>query len=435
MIDRTEVLRQLVRIDTTSGNERAGIEIIAAILESAGVEFRIISKDETRPNLVARLQGRGTAPPLLLQGHIDVVPVTGQQWTHDPFSADLADGFIWGRGTLDMKGPVVMMLDAFLRASVSPTPPAGDILLVVVSDEETQGTYGARFLVEEHAGIFDGVRYCIGEFGGFPFNLDGTTFYPIQIAERIGVGFELTIDGPAGHGSMPIRGGSMAKLGRILIDLDRRRLPVHLTAPTRLMVEALAEHTTGTTRAALRRLSDERTAGAAMSVLRSQLRMFEPMFRNTVSPTVVSGGDKHNVIPAEVTLGLDGRMLPGMTVETFTSELRKIVGADCRIRTITDGAATPAEPDLGLFPLLSEIIVSQAPDAVPIPFLLPAVTDGRWFAQLGIQPYGFTPITLPEGFDFQRTVHAADERLPIEALTFGAEAMYSLLSRYDGAVT
>jgi acetylornithine deacetylase/succinyl-diaminopimelate desuccinylase-like protein len=432
VIDRTGVLRQLVRIDTTSGNERPGIEVIAAILESAGVDFRIMSKDENRPNLVARLPGRGTAPPLLLQGHIDVVPVTGQQWTHDPFSGDVADGFIWGRGTLDMKGPVVMMLDALLRASASPTPPAGDILFVVVSDEETQGTYGARFLVEEHASVFDGVRYCIGEFGGFPFRLDGTTFYPIQIAERIGVGFELTVEGPAGHGSMPIQGGSMAKLGRILTALDRRRLPVHLTTPTRLMVEALAEHTTGTTRAVLRRLLDERTAVLALRVLRSRLGMFEPMFRNTVSPTVVSGGDKHNVIPAEVTLGLDGRMLPGMTVEAFTEELREIVGAECQIRTITDGAATPADPDLGLFPLLSEIIVSQAPQAVPVPFLLPAVTDGRWFAQLGIQPYGFTPITLPEGFDFQRTVHAADERIPVEALTFGAEAMHSLLSRYDG---
>jgi acetylornithine deacetylase/succinyl-diaminopimelate desuccinylase-like protein len=435
VIDRVEVLRQLVRMDTTAGNERPAVDLIAAILESAGIDFEVLFKDEDRPNLVARLPGRGTAPPLLLQGHIDVVPVTGQNWTHDPFSADLADGFIWGRGTLDMKGPVVMMLDAVLRASLAPTPPAGDILFAVVSDEESQGTFGARFLVEEHASLFDGVRYCIGEFGGFPMTLDGTMFYPIQIAERVGVGFELTIEGPAGHGSMPIQGGSMAKLGRILTALDRRRLPVHLTTPTRLMVEGLAEHTTGATSAALRRLLDERTAPLALRILRSQLGMLEPMFRNTVSPTIVSGGDKHNVIPAEVSLALDGRMLPGMTVEEFTGEVRKIVGPDCRLRTVTDGAANPAEPDLGLLPLLSEIIVEQAPHAVPIPFLLPAVTDGRWFAQLGIQPYGFTPITLPEGFDFQRTVHAADERIPVEALSFGADAIYSLLSRYDGPVT
>ncbi|MEX1043654.1 MAG: M20/M25/M40 family metallo-hydrolase [Acidimicrobiia bacterium] len=433
MIDRIELLRRLVRVDTTNppGNEEPAVAIIESVLADAGVDSRRIAKDPARPNLIARIPGRGAAPPLLLQGHVDVVPVTGQNWSHGPFDGAIVDGFIWGRGTLDMKGPVVMMLDAFLRAAADPTPPAGDLILAVLADEEMQGTYGARFLVAEHPELFEGVRYSIGEFGAFPFVLDGTRFYPIQIAERIGVGFEITIEGPAGHGSMPIRGGAMAKLGKILRALDHRRMPVHLTAATRLMVEGMSAHVSGTTKWALDRLADERTAGLTLRAVQSQLGMLEPMFRNTVSPTVVRGADKHNVIPATITLSLDGRMLPGMAVADFERELRDIVGDDCSIEAIVDGATTPAEPDLGLFEVLADALIAHDPSAVPVPFLLPAVTDGRWFAQLGIQPYGYTPITLPEGFDFQRTVHAEDERIPVEALGFGSDVLLEVIRRYE----
>ncbi|HVR32020.1 MAG TPA: M20/M25/M40 family metallo-hydrolase [Acidimicrobiia bacterium] len=434
MIDRVGLLQALVRIDTTNppGNERAGIDLIATHLAAGGIDFELVAAQPDRPNLIARIPGRGAAPPLLLQGHIDVVPVTGQRWARDPFGGDIAEGFIWGRGTLDMKGPVVMMLDALVRIASDPTPPAGDLIFAVVADEEMQGTVGARHLVSEHPQLFAGVRYALGEFGAFPFVFGDTRFYPIQIAERIGVGFELVIEGAGGHGSMPVRGGAMAKLGGILRALDRRRLPIHITPATAMMIQALVANTTGPTRIALQRLADARTAGTVLRGLSSRLGLFEPMFRNTVSPTVVRGGDAHNVIPERITLGLDGRMLPGISIEEFESEVRDVVGPDCQIRTITDGATSPAEPDLGLFPLLSAALVEQDPLAVPIPFLLPAVTDGRWFAQLGIQPYGYTPITLPPGFDFQRTVHAADERIPLEALEFGSEVLYTVLRRYEG---
>lgn len=432
MIDRTELLSRLVRIDTTNppGRERPAVELVASVLEAAGISYELVGADPERPNLIARLEGRGAAPPLLLQGHVDVVPVAEQTWSRDPFGGEVVDGFVWGRGTLDMKGPLVMMIDALVRLAGDPKPPAGDVVLCVLVDEEMHGTVGARYLVEHHADLFDGVRYAIGEFGGFPFLLDGTRFYPIQIAERIGVGFEIVIEGPAGHGSMPIRGGAMARLGKILTALDRRPLPIHVTPPTRMMVEALAAHTTGATRWALERLADERTAGATLRAMRSRLGIFEPLFRNTVSPTVVRGGDKHNVIPSRVTLGLDGRMLPGFTVEEFTAELRGVVGFDCEIIATTDGSTSAQEPDLGLFGLLSAALVDQDPEAVPIPFLLPAVTDGRWFARLGIQPYGYTPMSLPDGFDFQKTVHGADERIPVDALQFGADALVGVLRRY-----
>ena len=183
---------------------------------------------------------------LLLYGHIDVVPVEGQNWQHPPFEGKNVDGWIWGRGTLDMKGGIAMMLAAFLRAKAEGLTPPGDVLLLVLSDEEAGGDYGARFLVEEHAGLFDGVRYALGEFGGFPLYVGGRRFYPIQVAEKQRCFLRAVVRGPGGHGALPMRGGAMAKLARLLKRLDRRRLPVHVTPVARRFLETMAACCPGT---------------------------------------------------------------------------------------------------------------------------------------------------------------------------------------------
>ena len=200
-ISPVEMLQTLVRIDTTNppGNEGEAVGYVDELLAASGIKSLILAKDPTRPNLVARIPGRGEAPPFLMQGHVDVVPTTGQQWARDPMGGDIIDGSMWGRGTLDMKGGVAMMIDAFLRMSAAEEAPAGDVILCVVSDEEAGGEYGARFLVEQHPELFDGVKHCIGEFGGFPLHLAGRSFYPVQVAERVGVRLELTFRGPGGH--------------------------------------------------------------------------------------------------------------------------------------------------------------------------------------------------------------------------------------------
>lgn len=434
MFEPVPALQQLIRIDTTNppGNESAAIHLIRDLLDAAGVDATIYAKDPERPNLVARLPGTGAAPPLLMQGHVDVVPTTDQRWKHGPLGGDIIDGFVWGRGALDMKGPVVMMTHALARLAESGNRPAGDILLCVVSDEENHGDYGARFLVEEHPGLFSGVRYAIGEFGGFPFLLGGTTFYPIQVAERVGVEFRLVIRGEGGHGSLPRKGAATAKLGRLLLALDRKRMPVHLVPATRMMIAGMVEHTSGMVRVALRSLLDPHRAGAALRLLDSKLGALQPLFRNTVSATVLRGGDKPNVIPAEISVILDGRMLPGSTPEEMLAELRSIVGPEPEISYRVDAEPGPAGPDLGLFDTLAAVIRAADPDAVPVPFLMPAVTDGRWFARLGIQHYGFTPLLLPVDFDFQSVVHAADERVPVQAIERGAAMIYDLLIRYAG---
>ena len=428
------LLQTLLRFDTSNppGDELACIRYLNGVLQSYGVETALLALDELRPNLLARIKGSGQAPPLLLQGHVDVVPIAGQDWTYGAFSAEIHDGYLWGRGTLDMKGGVAMLVAAFLKLKHSGVTPRGDIILCLLADEEHGSEFGAKFLVEQHAEQFAGVRYGIGEFGGFPMQVGGAKCYPIQVAERVGCGLKLTIRGQAGHGAIPIRDQAMAKLGRILTQLNNNKLPVHITPPARLMVEGMAQAAGGATALLMRGLLNPKLNPSIINALGPRLSTLEPMFRNTVNPTMLTASSAINVVPGEITLTLDGRMLPGFTATQMIAEVKAVVGNEVEIEQIGQGVPQKAQPDMGLFPLLSSILRHYDPAGSPIPFMLPAVTDGRYFSTLGIQHYGFLPLNLPQDFNFSAYVHAADERVPVEAIRFGANCLYDLLVQYNG---
>jgi acetylornithine deacetylase/succinyl-diaminopimelate desuccinylase-like protein len=427
-----ELLQRLIRFDTTNppGNERACVEFVRDLLDEAGLETTIVARDSERPNLVARVPGAGTAPPLLLQGHVDVVPTTGQQWSRDPFGGELADGFIHGRGTLDMKGAVAMMVSAVLRVVEQGVRPRGDIVLAVLSDEEAGGDAGALHLVTERPDLLDGVKYAMGEFGGFSLDVGGRRFYPIQVDEKRVCWTRATVRGPGGHASMPIRGGAMAKTAALLRTLDRRRLPVHVTPVVERTIEGIAGELPTPHALVLRRLLDPRLTDRVLGVLGERGRLFDPVLHNTVSPTIVHGGDKINVVPSEVTIELDARLLPGQTSDDVLAELRALVGDDVEFE-IGRAEPGPPEPDFGLFDLLAGVLREADPTGTPIPLLLAAVTDGRHFGRLGIQTYGFTPMQLPADFRFTELIHAADERIPAGAVAFGTDAIFRVLERYD----
>jgi acetylornithine deacetylase/succinyl-diaminopimelate desuccinylase-like protein len=427
-----ELLQQLIRFNTTNppGNERECVEWIDEVLRDGGYETKILAKDPERPNLLARLEGRGEAPSLLLHGHVDVVTVEGQNWQHPPFEGKNVDGWVWGRGALDMKGGVAMMLAAFLRAKAEGLTPSGDVLLLVLSDEESGGDYGAKYLVEEHAGLFDGIRYALGEFGGFTFYVGRRRFYPIQVAEKQLCSLRAVVRGPGGHGALPLRGGAMAKLARLLRRLDRRRLPVHVTPVARRFFETMAAASPFPTGTILRGLLKPRLTDRMLDLLRSKGRAFDPLLHNTVNATIVRGGEKINVIPSEVTVELDGRLLPGYTPTDLIAELRRLVGDDDIEFDVIRHDPGPSEPDMGLFETLAGILREADPDGIPVPLLFPAITDARFFSRLSIQTYGFLPMKLPPGFNFDQTVHAADERIPAESLSFGAGAIYKALQRF-----
>ncbi len=430
-LDLTLTLQELIRFDTTNppGNEAACATYISSLLNRAGIEPTVLAKSPNRPNIFARLPGQGKAPPLLLYGHLDVVTTAAQEWQHPPFEGKLVDGYVWGRGALDMKGGVVMLLEAFLRAKSEGIMPAGDVLLVLVSDEEAGGFYGARYLVEEHPDLFQGIRYAIGEFGGFSFYVGRQRFYPIMVAEKQVCRLQATLRGAGGHGSLSSPGGAMARLGRMLRYMDRRAMPVHVTPVARMMVDGLKSSLPFPTGQVLGQLLNPRLTKGILRVMGTRGQVFDPLFHHTVNATMVQGGEKVNVLPSEIVVDMDGRLLPGFGPEDMLAEVRQIIGPDVELE-VSRYDAGPAEPDMGLFPLLSDILRAADPPAAPVPMLLPGATDGRLFARLGIQTYGFLPMPLPPGFNFIETIHGSDERIPVEALGFGAEAIYQLIYRF-----
>ena len=431
--DPVELLRELIRYDTTNppGNERACVEHIQALLAGAGVESELYARDSERPNLVARLGGENGGAPLLLYGHVDVVPTAGQQWTHPPFSAELVDGEIWGRGALDMKSGVAMMVAAFLRAKEEGAVPAGGLVLCVLSDEEAGGAFGARFLAQEHPEALAGVRHALGEVGGFSLHVGGVRAYPIQVAEKQMCQLRATVRGPGGHAARPMRGGAMARLAQMLEALDRERTPIHITDLARQMFEPMAAALPGPQGAGMLALLDPATADAALEQLGESGPRYEASLRNTVNATIVHGGSAVNVIPSEIVVDLDGRALPGFGPEDMLAEVGAIVGDDVELE-VTRFDAGPAAPDMAFFDGLAGVIRELDPEGVPVPMLMPAVTDGRHLSPLGIQTYGFMPLAFPPDFPFDRLPHAADERVPVDGVRFGAEAMFRAVERYPG---
>jgi acetylornithine deacetylase/succinyl-diaminopimelate desuccinylase-like protein len=421
-----------VHFDTTNppGDERECILYIDGLLKDAGIPTELVGRTERRPNLIARLKGQGNAAPLLLYGHVDVVTTQNQQWTHPPFEGKIADGYLWGRGTLDMKGGVAMMLAAFLKAKAEGTSLPGDVIFAAVADEEAGGDFGVRYLVEEHPGLFQDVRYALGEFGGFNLNFNGIRVYPIMISEKQICIMKATFRGPGGHASIPVRNGAMAGLSRALQALDRRRLPIHITPPVRSMFDALAEILPGASGLLIRLILNPAFTDLILKAFGSRGALFVPLVRNTISPTMVQASDKFNVIPSQVELGLDGRLLPGLKPEMMLAEVRQLLGKEIEIELIRSDPG-PAEADMGLFDMLSGILREFDPEGKPLPYVLMGVTDARWLSKLGIQTYGFTPMKLPADYNFMQAAHAADERIPVDAIDFGVQTIFQALQRFS----
>ena len=288
--------------------------------------------------------------------------------------------------------------------------------------------YGARFLADEHAELFQNVTFAIGEIGGFTMHLDQKKFYPIMIAEKQKCVLRTIIKGPGGHGSMPVRNGAMAKLGNLLNNLNTHPLPTHITPPVKLMIQSLASKMSFPANIMLQQLLNPLLTNQIGNLLGNQGGIFTTLLHNTVNPTIVRGGEKINVIPNEIEVNFDGRLLPGFGPRELLAELKSLFGKNFEFEVVLF-IPGPQQTNLKLFDLLAEILREAVPEAIPVPFVISGATDARYFARLGIQTYGFTPMILPKNFDFPKLIHAADERLPLEALEFGTRAMTTLLQR------
>src|SRR5215211_2801761 len=423
-----ELAQRLIGFDTTNppGNEAACIDWIRGLLSEAGIESELHESQAGRPNLVARLRGRTPEPGLLLYGHVDVVTTRDQRWSRPPFEGEVADGFLWGRGALDMKSGVAMLVQAFLRARELELK--HDVVLAVLADEERGGVVGARFLVEERPELFAGVTHALGEFGAFSLPIAGRRFYPIQVAEKQICTLRATLRGPGGHGSVPVRGRTPGLLGDLLRTLDRRQPPVRITPVARSFIEAVAAELPRPQRLLMRSLLKPAVAERVLPRLPASFAGLGAMLRNTVSATIVRAGEKENVIPATAELTLDGRLLPGADPDDLIREIHALTGNRLELEVLLHDPM-PGDADLTHYETLAQVVRGFDPEGVPVPYLLVGVTDGRFFRRLGIQTYGFLPMRLPDDLVLTDLIHAADERIPADTLDRGADAILDVVRR------
>lgn len=390
-------LRALIRLNTANppGNERIAADYLAAELGGAGIEPAIVEAAPDRANLIARIAGSDPAlAPLMLSSHTDVVPVEAARWSRDPFGGEVADGCVWGRGSIDMKSKCAMDLGIALALRRAGVTPRRGLIVAAVADEEAGSELGARWLVERHPELVR-AGFVLNETGGFTLFLGERRFYPIQVAEKGFVTVKMTITAAPGHGSMPRADTAIAWMAEIIGRLTRNPMRRRLTP---LMRRTLAELG----------ISPDHAPP-----------LFRPMLSNTVTPTIVRAGYKDNVIPGEAWAILDGRTLPGEDERGFMAELREIVGPEPSLEVLKSAPPAEASADTELFSLIRRRTEAADPGARVIPWMLPGATDSKFYAQLGAVCYGFAPVRLEARMPFGALYHGNDERMPIDGMLWG----------------
>jgi len=422
-----DICRDLIRIDTSNPGDHSGpgerqaAEHVAALLAEVGLEPTLLESHPKRTSVVARITGQDqTRPALLIHGHLDVVPAHAPDWRHDPFSGEIADGCIWGRGAIDMKDMDAMMLAVVRQRRREGRPPARDVVLTFTADEEAGGTWGARWLVDHHPDLFEGVSEAVGEVGGFSLTLGRQRLYLLQTAEKGIAWMRLTARGTAGHGSMIQPDNAVTELAEAIGRLGRHEWPTRLIPSVRGFLEGAAE--------ALGIESMPNDPGPLLSKIGAVSRIIGATLRNTVNPTVLNAGYKVNVVPQTAIAEVDGRFLPGYE-EEFYAELDRVLGPGVTREPIITDIALETTPDGALYDAMTSALTAEDPEAKVIPYCLSAGTDAKSFSRLGLRCFGFTPLRLPPDLDFSGMFHGIDERVPVEALRFGVRVLDRFLDR------
>ncbi|MDT0463028.1 M20/M25/M40 family metallo-hydrolase [Streptomyces gibsoniae] len=425
-----EVVRftsDLIRIDTTNRGggdcrERPAAEYAAARLAEAGLEPTLLERTEGRTNVVARIEGTDpSADALLVHGHLDVVPAEAADWSVHPFSGEVRDGVVWGRGAVDMKNMDAMILavvGAWARAGVRPRR---DLVIAFTADEEASAQDGSGFLADHHGHLFEGCTEGISESGAFTFHDgSGRRIYPVAAGERGTAWLKLTARGRAGHGSKPNRSNAVTRLAAAVARIGAHEWPLRLTPTVRAALTELAALYGLETD--LEGLDDPAAVDGLLEKLGPAAELVRPTVRNSANPTMLNAGYKVNVIPGEAVAHVDGRYLPGGEDE-FRSTLDELTGPDVDWEFVHREVALQAPVDSPTFARMRAAVEEFAPEGHVVPYCMSGGTDAKQFSRLGITGYGFAPLKLPEGFDYQALFHGVDERVPVEALHFGVRVL------------
>jgi len=431
-----DLLVQLVRIPTWQPDhvERPAAELLADWLASDGLEPRLIEAAPGRSNLVVRYAGTGERPPLLLAGHLDTVPPgPAERWSHPPLAAEVHGGFLYGRGVLDMKGTVAAFATVLRALAREKRKLRRDVILAAVADEETGCAQGSRLLVERHPALVR-AEYGLGEVGGFTQWIGGLPVYPVQVAEKGTARLRMTARGEAGHASLPRPDSAPVRLGEAIARLGRTRLPLHPTRTVALFLARLAAALPPPRRWALPRLLHPLLGGVILDRLIADpalRRNLGAMVANTITPTILRGGEAVNQVPGEASCDMDGRLLPGQSAADLIREVQQVIGPRLELTLLDSEAGTEGSAETALFGIIEEELRAAHPGAVVVPNLIPAYTDGRYFSRLGTTWYGFSPLRMPlePGPSFASLIHGFDERLPLDGFRWGLHVLYRVVCR------
>ncbi|MEI6476796.1 MAG: M20/M25/M40 family metallo-hydrolase [Actinomycetes bacterium] len=417
--------QEMIRIPSVNfgegkGDERAMAEFVVAKLAEVGISSKIYESAPGRCNVIANIEGSDTSRPgLVLHGHLDVVPADADDWTVDPFSGEIRDGMIWGRGALDMKNMNAMILAVVRKWATAGIKPPRNLVLAFFADEEAGSVFGSRWMSTEHPEVFAQCSEAVSEVGGFSVTVgNGKRLYLIQTAEKGIHWMKLTASGRAGHGSMINGENSVTAIADAVTKIGKHDWPQRYTKTAKILFKKVAEATGKT--------YDEKDLRPLLVELGGVARMIGATLQNTSNPTMLSSGYKANVIPQTSTAVIDGRFLPGFEGE-FDETIRKIIGPDINIESVAQDIALEVEFSGPLVDAMCKAIQNQDPEGIPVPYLMSGGTDNKALSKIGITGYGFSPLRLPADLDFMSLFHGVDERVPVDGLIFGVHALENFL--------
>ena len=420
-----KICQDLIRIPSVNfgegrGDEKAVAEYIVSSLAEVGIASEIFESAPNRCNVIARLPGRdATRPGLVVHGHIDVVPANADDWSVNPFAAEIRDGMIWGRGAVDMKNMDAMILAIVRKWARTGYKPPRDIVLAFFADEEAGMTFGSRWMAAEHPEVFAGCSEAISEVGGFSVTVaDGKRLYFVEAAQKGIHWMKLTAHGRAGHGSMMNDENALTAIAEAVAKIGRYEWPQRYTKTVKALFSKIAQ-VTG-------KKYDESDLRPLLSEIGPTARMIGATLQNTANPTMLEAGYKANVIPGSASAVIDGRFLPGYEDE-LNKTIREIIGPDILIETISRDIALEIEFEGDLVEAMCKAITTFDPEGIPVPYLMSGGTDNKALSELGIIGYGFSPLQLPADLDFMALFHGVDERVPISGLEFGVKVLENFL--------
>ena len=417
-----DLLVDLIKINTSNPThpERPAAEWVAAKLDEVGIESQIIEAAPGRASTIARIAGQDSSrPPLLVHGHLDVVPADPSEWSVDPFGGEVKDDYVWGRGAVDMKDVDAMVLSIVRDWARTGRRPARDVVLAFVSDEEAGGRQGAHYLVDHHADLFADCTEAISEVGGYSVSInEQARLYLVQTAEKGIQWLRLKAVGSPGHGSLVHDDNAVTRLAQTVSRIGEHQWPVIITDTVRATIDGL--------NAATGLNLDAEDPDSWLPLLGPAARMIGATIRNTANPTMLEAGYKANVIPSKAEATIDARFLPGHeqdlldTIDSLLGEgvTRESIVSDIAVETGFDGALVEA---------MSAALKAEDPGAIPIPYLMSGGTDAKSFSTLGMRCFGFGPLLLPPDLNFMSLFHGIDERVPVEGLKFGVRVLERLL--------